>query len=203
MSEPAFLAPLQAAIRDLAAWADDQNVPLVLIGGVAVSLLGRPRLTRDVDAVAFLSDDRWASFLSSGASYGLVPRGTDVLEFARQTRVLLLRHQPSHIDVDLSFGALPFEQEMLARATITDIGGLSIPLPTAEDLIILKAVAHRPRDLADIEGLLEAHPALDVERIRRWVREFAEVLESPELLEDLQAILLRHGKPRGRRRRRK
>ncbi|GEM_PF-1528545 len=42
-----------------------------------------------------------------------------------------------------------------------------------------------------------------MERIRRWVSEFAEVLESPELFEDLQAILLRHGKPRGRRRRRK
>lgn len=153
--------------------------------------------------MAFLADDRWPSFLSSGAAYGLTPRGTDALDFARRTRVLLLRHQPSHIDVDLSFGALPFEEEMRGRATIKDIGGLSIPLPTAEDLIILKAVAHRPRDLADIEGLLEAQPALDVERIRRWVREFAEVLKSPELLDDLQAILLRHGKPCGRRRRQK
>lgn len=42
-----------------------------------------------------------------------------------------------------------------------------ICLPTPEDLIILKAVAHRPKDLLDIRTLIEtgtsgrsAHPAL-------------------------------------------
>jgi hypothetical protein len=53
---------------------------------------------------------------------------------------------------------------------------LSVPLPTPEDLIIMKAVAHRPRDLADIEGILAGVGDLNLRHIRRWVREFAKVL---------------------------
>ena len=45
------LVPLEAALRDLVAWWQDQEISGVVIGGVAVSILGRPRLTLDVDAV--------------------------------------------------------------------------------------------------------------------------------------------------------
>ena len=62
------------------------------------------------------------------------------------------------------------------------------PLPAVQDLIITKAVAHRSRDLDDIEGLVEANPGLDTARIVRWVGDFAGALKRPELLNDLQAI---------------
>lgn len=62
-------------------------------------------------------------------------------------------------------------------------------LPTPEDLIIQKAVAHRPKDLLDIQAIIERHPELDRERIRYWVCEFAKLLEMPELWEDIAAWL--------------
>ncbi len=121
-------------------------------------------------------------------------------DFARQSRVLLVRHQPSGIDADISLGALPFEEEVLHRKLSVQAAGLSLPLPTPEDLIVLKAVAHWPRDLDDIEGVLDANPKLDLRRIRRWVREFASVLEAPELLDDLEKLLAKRRKPRRRKR---
>ena len=51
MAEPVELAPLLVVLRDLVAWLDAEKVPGVVIGGLAASLLGRPRLTRDVDAL--------------------------------------------------------------------------------------------------------------------------------------------------------
>jgi hypothetical protein len=36
------------------------------------------------------------------------------------------------------------------RSKLYQIGPLALRLPTPEDLIILKAVAHRPKDLLDI-----------------------------------------------------
>lgn len=45
----------------------------------------------------------------------------------------------------------------------------------------MKAVAHRPRDLSDIESLLDAHPKADTRRILRWLREFSVALEKPEI----------------------
>jgi hypothetical protein len=119
------------------------------------------------------------------------PRIDDPLGFAATTRVLLLRHAPTGIDADVSFGALPFEDEALTRSVEGKLGRIRIPLPTPEDLIIMKAVAHRPRDTADIEAVLDAHPELDRERVRRWVEELAGALEAPELVADLEAILRR------------
>jgi hypothetical protein len=136
-----------------------------------------------------LAEDRWAAFLDAGRAFGFVPREADALAFAREARVLLLRHQPTGIDVDVALGCLPFEEEAVARATVGQVAGVSVPLPTPEDLVIMKAVAHRERDLGDIEGLLAAHPDLDVRRVRRWVRAFAGALEAPELYDDLQQQL--------------
>ncbi len=181
--------PLLAALRDLSAWLLATQVRGAVIGGVAASLLGRPRLTRDVDAMVLLDEGKWADFLAAGGAFGFKPRLHDALAFAKKARVLLVRHEPSGIDADVAFGNLPFEEEAIARASWAEIGGIRISLPAPEDLIIMKAVAHRPRDLSDIEALLDAHPKLDTRRIKRWVREFSSALDMPEIMNDMEALL--------------
>jgi hypothetical protein len=186
-------------LPDLVRWWESQNARGLIIGGLAVALLGRPRMTRDVDVMVLLPEDRWPAFLEAGRAFGFFPRIDDALAFAREARVLLLRHEPTGIDVDAALGALPFEEEAIARARKGLVAGVSVPLPTPEDLVIMKAVAHRERDMSDIEGLLTAHPDLDVRRVRRWVRTFADALEAPELYDDLQERLGRRSpKKRGR-----
>jgi hypothetical protein len=58
-------------------------------------------------------------------------------------------------------------------------------------LIILKAVAHRPKDMLDIEAVITAQDNLDTERIIFWVQQFAELLEMPELLTELEEMIQR------------
>ena len=60
---------------------------------------------------------------------------------------------------------------MLDRSTELNAGSISLKVATPEDLIILKAVAHRQRDLIDIDNLLDVHQNLDFDRIRHWVRQ--------------------------------
>ena len=153
------IGPLQsplAAVQQLLERFDNQGV---IIGGVAASVLGVPRFTADVDVVILLAVDRLPRLLESAAELGLVPRIADAEEFARRNRVVLLRHEESGIAVDVSMGMLPFEDEVVARSTVHRIGDLELRLPTSEDLIILKAVAHRGKDLLDIEGIVRGHPA--------------------------------------------
>ena len=189
MVEPTELAPLLAVLRDLVAWWQAGKIPGVIIGGLAASLLGRPRLTRDVDALVLVEEANWGEFMAAGLGHGFSLRRDDALAFAREARVLLMRHQESGIDVDIVFGSLPFEKKAVAEATWMDLGGVQAPLPLPEDLIIMKAVAHRPQDLADIEAVLAAHPKLNLRRVRRWVREFAAALSMPEILHDLEVLL--------------
>ena len=53
-------ASLESALADLMGWLDAAHIPSMIIGGVAASVLGRPRLTRDVDALAVLPEADWA-----------------------------------------------------------------------------------------------------------------------------------------------
>lgn len=195
MAEPRdTLAPLLAAIQDLVIWLHDAAVPGTVIGGVAASLLGRPRVTRDIDALVMLDESKWAIFLAKGMTHGFAPRLADAVAFAHQARVLLVRHEASGIDLDIAFGALPFEEEAVGHAVWHEVGGVRIPLPLPEDLLIMKAIAHRPRDMVDIEAILDAQPQVDLRRVRRWVREFSEALETPELLRDFNALVARRRK---------
>ncbi len=196
MAEPKALAPLLAALRALVDWLDARQVSGMVIGGVAASLLGRPRVTRDIDAVILLDESRWPEFLASAETAGFDSRLPDALQFAAQARVFLMRHRSSGIDVDIALGSLPFEQEAIARAITVDAGGLSLPMSTPEDLIVMKAVAQRARDLADIESVLDAQPDLDLPHVRRWVRAFARALDQPQIARNFEKILRARAQPR-------
>jgi hypothetical protein len=186
---PTELKPLLAPITAVQWLIDNYNQRGVIIGGVAASLLGEPRLTADTDALFLLSIDELPQFLSLAQSKGLTPRIEDVVEFAKQSRVVLLQHEQSGINVDISLGLLPFEVEAVERSQEHLAGKLLIRLPTPEDLIILKAVAHRPKDMLDIESVIAASSELDVERIAFWVQQFSDLLEMPEMWSDLKKLL--------------
>jgi hypothetical protein len=161
----------------------------VIIGGVAASLLGTPRYTVDLDAVLLLDFEDIPTLLLEAAKVGIQPRIPDPIGFAHKSRVLLLRHNASGIDIDLSLGILPFEVEMVERSTLVGVGTLKLRIPTPEDLIIMKAIAHRQKDLLDIQSIAASHPELDKERIRFWVEQFGEALDLPHIWEDIEKLL--------------
>lgn len=116
------------------------------------------------------------------------------MDFAAIHHVLLLRHEPSGVDVDLSIAWLPFELEALAASEPLDLAGMRIPVARAEDLIVYKAVAFRPQDQQDIERLLGLYGGhVDLPRIRRIVAEFAEAMEEPERVTDFERLVRRVG----------
>ena len=187
--KPKELEPLSEPLQALTELFRRSGCRGMVIGGIAVGLLGTPRFTADVDAVVFVDVDALPHFLTLAADVGLVPRISDALAFARRHRVLLLRHKKSAVHVDVSLGLLPFEAEAIERGSMVQVGDLTFRIPTPEDLVVFKAVAHRPRDMEDIKAVVARHPDMDVVRVERWVRDFAEVLEMPELWEDIAPIL--------------
>lgn len=182
------------ALAAMTAAFEDADVPAAVVGGVAVSLLGRPRFTRDIDALVDLDEARWPELLEAAHRAGIVPRIEDALEFARRSRVLLLRHADSQVDIDIILGGLPFERSAVSAAQPRAVGDLVIRLPRVEDLMIMKAVAQRPQDLLDLDGLIAAHPDADLARVRRWVAEFSVAAAMPSLLEEFERLASRQGR---------
>ena len=177
------LLALQRAFEDFARAA-------MIIGGIAAVARGIPRFTRDIDATIEaegLDIDRALALLQR---HGFEPRIEHAAEFARQRLVLLLRHQPSAVDLDLSLAWMPFEREALSRATSVDFGGVCLPVVAVDDLIVLKAVAWRLGDRSDIERLLIRHGrSVDLARIRRALEQLLNMLDEPERLVEFDRLV--------------
>jgi hypothetical protein len=106
----------------------------------------------------------------------------------RFANVQLLRYKPTQTEIDISLGILPFEHEMVERGSLKSFADLTVRLPTPEDLIIMKAIAHRPKDLEDIRTIADKYPDLDMARVEGWVRTFGVALELPDLWEEIKLL---------------
>lgn len=180
------------AITALNEMFDDLSLKAVVIGGVAVSLVARERYTKDLDAMVIFDTANTQALLDGAARHGFEPRFPDMLDLARQARMVTFTHAPTSTIVDIALGTMPFEEEVIDRAKWFRHGELAVRLPTPEDLVILKGIAHRPNDLEDIRTISEIFPSLDIGRIENWLRQYAELMEWPEVWEDVERILASH-----------
>jgi hypothetical protein len=190
MKLPENLQPYREPLESLQNLIARFNHKGVVIGGIAVGVLGKARFTEDLDAMFLLSTQDILHFLEEAKQEGIEPRVENAVEFAKKKRVLLLRHTITETDIDISMGIMPLEEEIVERSSVQDFDDtLQVRLPTPEDLIIMKAIAHRPKDMEDIRTLAAKYPNLDIPRIERWVKDYAELLYAPELWEEIRKIL--------------
>jgi hypothetical protein len=191
-SKPVLKASLQAAIAALARALAQLPTPGMLIGGIAVIARGVPRTTRDVDATVSGEHSRLDDVLRILEAHEFLPRIIDARAFAEVNQVLLLRHAPSGVDVDLSLAWLPIELEAINAAEELSIGKARVRVARPEDLVIYKAVAWRPQDRQDVERLLTLHgERMDLARVRRVVAELAAALDEPKRVAELESVIER------------
>lgn len=158
------------------------------IGGLAVIRWGEARMTQDIDMsllVGFGSEEAYIQELL-GHFASRIP---DPFHFALSHRVLLLTTS-NGVTVDISLSGLPFEEEMMRRATCYAFAPeCSLLTCSAEDLIILKAFADRAKDWGDIEGIVARQgQQLDLRYIFEQLTPLCELKEAPEILGKLQQM---------------
>jgi len=161
---------------------DERDWRYCLIGGLAAAHWGEPRFTKDVDVVLLADIDDEPQIVDDILSE-FRPRIDDAADFARVNRVLLIATDEG-IPIDVSFGSLPFEAQMLERTVRTTVlPDVEAPTATAEDIIVMKSIAGRPQDVKDIEGILASQgEALDLEYVRFWLGDLAELWVENDLL---------------------
>lgn len=132
----------------------DHDLQFALIGGLASSIRGRVRVTADIDIVIDCDVPAAVKFLERLDSKLYRPFVEDPQLSIRQFYVLPLEDVESRIRIDLAIGASGFEKMVVQRASIPD--DYSIPVATAEDLLLMKLMAGRAQDISDIEGIVES-----------------------------------------------
>ena len=182
---------LSALALELQTFCEHRNWSFCLIGGLALQHWGEPRFTKDVDMTLLTGFGNEEPFIRDWlANY---PSRIPAPEtFALANRVLLLR-STNGIGIDIAFGALPFEETAVARATKVEMEpGASLRICTAEDLIVMKAFADRPQDRVDLRGILvrQSPGHLDWKYIWENLTPLAEIKGEPGILSHLQNLIL-------------
>ena len=168
-------------------FCDGQGWRSCIIGGIAVTRWGRPRVTLDVDLnvlTGFGGEEQVIDTLL-GHYTARIP---DAKEFAMSRRVLLL-NSPEGTGIDVSLGALSFEEKVIERASIFGFDGVELRTCSAEDLIVMKLFASRALDLRDAEGIAIRNRAkLDWDYVAEQLRPLAELKEQPKILREMARI---------------
>jgi hypothetical protein len=179
----------QSLLGRLARTLDEHGLPFMVIGGQAVLLHGEPRLTQDIDLTLGVGPAHLDEVLSACGALELRILPENVREFVRSTFVLPTMDQETDIRVDLIFSTTPYEASAIRRAVRVEVGGGPVPFASAEDLIIHKLFAGRPRDIEDAVGVIRRRGAeMDWDYTERRVGEFAAVPGRGGLIETLAEL---------------
>lgn len=144
---------LHPDFKDLLAEFARFGVKYALLGGYAVGYHSKPRATKDLDLLISGLDDNLSRVASALASFGAPAH---VVESARTLGATEIAHfgvPPVRVDLLRSPDGIDAESA-IARAESAQLGELTIPVLTIDDLIANKRAAGRPQDLADA-ALLE------------------------------------------------
>jgi hypothetical protein len=150
--------PLQA--RVLLHRLTEAKVDFVVIGGVAVAILGSVRRTLDLDICASSDPDNLERLGSALVDLQARLRGVDdEVEFIPDARTLgriqVLTLETAHgwLDVLLAPAGIARYQTLARRADSIDLGGFSVLIASIEDMIAMKEASGRTKDLATVEEL--------------------------------------------------
>ena len=179
---------LAAAAPVIEKWSDGWY----LFGAQAVILWGRPRLTADVDVTVRLRTSDPAGFCHEMEQAGFHVRVPDPEAFLARTRVLPFLHLPTKLPLDVVVAGPGLEETFIQRAIQVHIEGLPVPVVSPEDLIVMKILAGRPKDLDDVRSVLaERLDKLDLAHIRTLLSMLEEALGRADLLPVIEAELIR------------
>jgi hypothetical protein len=147
-------------------------------------------MSTDVDITAAIAGPPYDEFVAAMQRAGFDVRVADWPGFARRTRVLPLVHRQSDMPLDVVLAGPGLEEEFLERAVLVDLAGMKVPLISAEDLVVTKLLAGRPKDIEDVRGILEErHARLDLPRVRSLLGLLEQALSRSDLAPQLEKLV--------------
>jgi hypothetical protein len=161
--------------RDLADALEQSGIPYAIGGAIALGFYAPPRATVDVDVNVFVSPEgELARALDAlrGAAFTPEDDPETVSQQAREEGQL--RGTVGAMRVDVFVPAIPYYAELEGRRRQVVLLGRPLWILAAHDLVVLKMMFFRRKDLADVEAVLrDQGPAVDREWVRRKLAELA------------------------------
>lgn len=166
------------ALRNSTRVLEELSLKYAAIGGVARNAWGTARATTDIDFDLDVDPPQLEQALARLHAAGFL--GDQVHGPADRTDALpdsifLRAGTPDGVRIDLLLSKTPFQVQAVGRAMELAVFGEPFRVITAEDLVVYKLVAFRPRDRLDIEDVLDVQRRkrpIDIDHIDHWAEEW-------------------------------
>jgi len=132
------------------------NISFCIAGGIAVSLWGHVRATEDIDIIALLDETNETKFISALQNhFKILPHKEKMLQstFTPIKRYVIV-HNSFHFVIDILLATNDILKHCIQNSKLFSIKDIKIPVINLEDLIVIKCVAGRYQDIADIQALV-------------------------------------------------
>jgi predicted nucleotidyltransferase len=143
------------------------------------------RLTQDIDIKVLVPDFEYKKARSLIKS-----AFPNAARQAAPENNLIVAATINDVIVDFLLAIPGYEELIIERAVQRDMGGWKVWIYSAEDLIIQKMVAGQEKDFQDVLSVLIVQQGrLDDEYNEKWLIQFIEALDQPDLLKQYQNLL--------------
>jgi len=185
-----IMSNLADTLHSLVELLDKLSIPYAVMGGIAVRAHGVPRPTYDIDLTIVVERATLPELFAClrQIDYAIPePYETGWVDELKGLPLLKLRRyiRDESLDVDLFLAEEDFLKQVMERRSKAEAEGRMIWLVSPEDLVLLKLLAGRPRDLGDISDVLFMQGRLDLRYMRRWANELGVAAELERRLAEL------------------
>ena len=133
-------------------------------GAVAMATYGVVRATKDLDILVVAPQVRLPEVFAIVRERGFHGEDAEMLRGLRENGYAELTAGP--VRVEILGPVLPYHRTLPDRAVPVEISGTRVPIVSLEDLVVLKMLWRRPKDIPDIHSLLAASRDFDAGYVR-------------------------------------
>ena len=160
----------------------------IIIGGIAAGTIGESRATGDVDVDIIISRENIPAFLDKAEKAHFKVLKKKCIKSAEQTGVFQINYEDFHIDFIIA--STNVETSAFERAQVRKLYGIKAFFPTPEDMILLKIIPGRDKDLLDAKNIILRHKGkLDIRYLKKWATKLCDEAENMRIWITLNELL--------------
>lgn len=170
------MSKLERTLFEITSLLTQSGYEYAVMGGLAVRVHSIPRPTHDVDLTITIDRSELPTLFASLERLGHTVPGSyqrgwvDEVGGMPLVKVRTYMSGSNGVDIDIFLNETDFQKSYLARRMEVTVGDRSLWVVTPEDLILLKLLASRPRDLLDVADILFTQGQLDESYMRTWAK---------------------------------
>lgn len=167
------MTPIKQLLYETIGTLINLEMEYAVMGGWAVRAYGVPRPTYDVDVTVAIDRSRLGELFSAMDDLGYDIDETYRKGWTDQIAGMTLVKATTFVEgrtlsADIFLAENVFQQLMIKRKQLARINGLAAWVVSPEDLVLMKLVASRYRDLGDVQDIFFMQDTLDEPYMRKW-----------------------------------